>query len=188
MKEALYTKDTFNCNIVLPFTDFHNWSKSFLLKKLLHFSPCISQSAEPGSFSSLNIGLCEKKNIWESWHRFRLGPGSVTTRGWNDELWALLSRRYFALFSYSTHFTRSQQLSPQEEKTFDVKLIISVSGNFQEVIFRGNPQEEPFCSPIFGWCVCCRCLGGVPIPCWYDNMSCHCWNWYDMIWQLWQLW
>ena len=23
----------------------------------------------------------------------------VTTRGWNDELWALLSRRYFALFS-----------------------------------------------------------------------------------------
>ena len=22
-----------------------------------------------------------------------------TTRGWNDELWALLSRRYFALFS-----------------------------------------------------------------------------------------
>ena len=47
---ALYTKDTFNCNIVLPFTDFHNWSKSFLLKKLLHFSPCISQSAEPGQF------------------------------------------------------------------------------------------------------------------------------------------
>ena len=59
-------------------------------------------------------------------------------------MWALLSRRYFALFSYSTHFTRSQQLSPQEEKTFDVKLNVSVSGNFQEVIFRGNPQEEPF--------------------------------------------
>ena len=62
---ALYTKDTFNCNIVLPFTDFHNWSKSFLLKKLLHFSPWISQSAEPGSFSSLNIEHCEKKHLRE---------------------------------------------------------------------------------------------------------------------------